>query len=452
MLKSKYHLLVLLVTIYICTGTVRASAPEANKPEIVTCEQVIKKADCMSATDRVLDVVTDINELQKIIIGYMGFVQSQARRDARSYSGVLLSGLANTKLHFLHDSQHYLFSSVYGGFDIRDINAKNSHENIASSRSIKSNSEMGSIEHVTNLDNNCFATTALNKAFDIWGLTQVCGLERKQIVHMKKIDLASNLARLAYCKSKRLLFWGEMLSQSLLRVRSQYLNEWQNGNMQTEYTFTLLPSDHKVQADARLMALSVSPNGSYIAAAIDTTQDVRIYERETGEFLAKLPNGIYDVCAIMWCDNTTCIIGSQDHTILFWDLSDINSPQIVKNLSGHEPAKTEETGVLLKKYGFCTYDRHFDSSSYAVSVYYHICPERGVLVSGVGKVIKVWDLATGECISTIHYADASKITLSPNGEYVIGSKLGSATIYEVADPVCVKLLKQIENPANLVKK
>lgn len=450
MQKYTSCLLLLLVAAYISSDFVHASGADSKTGELAASEQVIKKTD-QEQTDRVLDVVTNSRDVQRLIIGYLGFVESKPRSNAKSSIGALLSGLANTKLHFLQDNKHYLFSSAYGGFDIRDINAENSNAYIASSLSVKDDREIGSIQKVINLDNGCFATLTRNPVLDIWSLHHKWGEGGRQIVHMRKIDLANNHAQLAYCPRKRLLFWGEMLSNNILRVKSQYLNEWQNGNMQTEYTFTLLPRDHKVQDKARLTALSVSPNGAYIAVAIDTTQEVRIYERETGEFLAKLPHSTYQVSDIMWLDNTICITGSQDYTILLWDMSNAENPHLIKKLTGHEPGQKEKTGVILTNVGFRTYDPDFQSSYFA-PVYYQLCAERGVLVSSVGNVIKVWDIKSGDCLSTIDYADASQITLSPNGEYVIGSKLGSATIYEVADPLAVKLLKQTEITGSLIKK
>ncbi len=171
---------------------------------------------------------------------------------------------------------------------------------------------------------------------------------------------------------------------------------WNTANLQTKM---VIHYPTKI-SDAQPGQLALSPDGEFIAATDDS---VHVYRVETGQLLHSLTgfsSSAYDIAL------------SPDGKILakLYDVINPNATNFEQQLHEIQFYDTH-TGILQSTIDFAsygaTYEMEFSSDGQRVAVF------------GFGKMIKVYDVQTGEKLHQIEFADSPRaIAFSHNGVWL----------------------------------
>ena len=152
--------------------------------------------------------------------------------------------------------------------------------------------------------------------------------------------------------------------------------------------------------------MGYSSDGEYFGISITYKDAVELWREET---IARFPHEVRVMTAELSGDGTLLATGGRDNRVRLWD---VETEKLHQTLSGHiapiQALAFSPNGTLLVSSG----GRNWEEVAGDDGITYTVSTRESV----VDKTAKVWDVATGENITTFEHLDAVRaIAFSPDG-------------------------------------
>ena len=194
-------------------------------------------------------------------------------------------------------------------------------------------------------------------------------------------------------------------------------------------------------------AVAIAPDGRQVVSG-SHDKTLRVWDLESGKCLHSLGGHTGGVKAVaITPDGRQVVSGSLDGMLLVWQLAAIDQKTVEGAVSRPRGEQDVQAATLIVQRILGEHE----GSVYVVA----ITPDgRQVVSGGRDHTLRVWDLASGECLRTLegHKGSVQAVAISPDGRYVVsGSWDKTLRVWDLASGKCVHTLEghtgRVENVA-----